>query len=173
MTPAVQREMQLKTLYKKAFPVVAAWVSRRGGSFDDARDVFQEALIIYYEKNAASENFCRDEKAYLLGIAKHLWLRKFQSGKNFMPLDDDLSDPQEPAQPSELKLLHVLETAGKKCLELLRAFYYDRQPLKQVAENFGYSGERSATVQKYKCLEKVRETVKEKSLRYADFLESD
>lgn len=163
----------LKALYKKAFPVIAAWVSRRGGSFDDARDVFQEALIVFYEKKTASENFCSDERAYLLGIAKHLWLRKFHSGKNFDPLDGDLPDPVEPATPSEIKLLRVLESAGKKCLELLRAFYYEKQPLKQVASAFGYSGERSATVQKYKCLEKVRDTVKQKSLRYADFLESD
>ena len=163
----------LKALYKKAFPVIAAWVSRRGGSFDDAKDVFQEALIIFYEKKAASENFCRDENAYLLGIAKHLWLRKFQSEKKLSPLDEELSDRQDDATPSEIKLLRVLESAGKKCLELLRAFYYEKQPLKHVAATFGYSGERSATVQKYKCLEKVRDTVKQKSLRYADFLESD
>lgn len=167
-----QHEM-LKALYKKAFPVIAAWVSRRGGSFDDAKDVFQEALIIFYEKKAASENFCHDEKAYLFGIAKHLWLRKVQSDKMFSPVDEELSDLQDDASPSEIKLLRVLESAGKKCLELLRAFYYEKQPLKQVASAFGYSGERSATVQKYKCLEKVRDTVKQKSLRYADFLESD
>jgi hypothetical protein len=40
----------------------------------------------------------------------------------------------------------------------------------QVAETFGFSGVRSATVQKYKCIEKVRETVKQKALTYEDFL---
>jgi hypothetical protein len=41
----------------------------------------------------------------------------------------------------------------------------------KVAQLFGFSGERSATVQKYKCIEKVRETVKQKALTYEDFLE--
>ena len=55
-------------------------------------------------------------------------------------------------------------------MELLKSFYYDELPLNDIAETYGFSGVRSATVQKYKCLEKVRETVKEKSLTYEDFL---
>jgi hypothetical protein len=41
--------------------------------------------------------------------------------------------------------------------------------MKQIAQRFGLSGERSAAVQKHKCLEKVRNTVKEKALTYEDF----
>jgi hypothetical protein len=40
-----------------------------------------------------------------------------------------------------------------------------------IAGRFGFSGERSATVQKFKCLEKVRDTIKSKSLSYEDFVE--
>jgi len=43
--------------------------------------------------------------------------------------------------------------------------------LQEIADEYGYSGVRSATVQKFKCLEKVRESVKEKSLVYDDFME--
>jgi hypothetical protein len=32
-------------------------------------------------------------------------------------------------------------------------------------------GVRSATVQKYKCMEKIRETIKDRSLVYEDFIE--
>ena len=56
-------------------------------------------------------------------------------------------------------------------MELLRSFYYDQQPLTDIAGKFGFSGVRSATVQKYKCLEKVRETIKERSLTYEDFID--
>jgi len=75
------------------------------------------------------------------------------------------------AQPSGGKLMHYLETAGQKCMEMLKAFYYDNLPVKTIAGLFGFSGERSATVQKYKCMEKVRETIKQRSLTYEDFLE--
>jgi len=45
-------------------------------------------------------------------------------------------------------------------MDLLQAFYYFKTPMREIAEEFGYRSERSATVQKYKCLEKVRDTVK-------------
>jgi hypothetical protein len=35
----------------------------------------------------------------------------------------------------------------------------------------GFANEHSASAQKYKCLEKVREIVKQKSLTYEDFVE--
>ncbi|MET4141004.1 hypothetical protein [Pedobacter sp. UYP1] len=56
-------------------------------------------------------------------------------------------------------------------MELLKAYYYDHLPADHVVTLFGYSSTHSATVAKYKCLEKVRETVKQKSLHYADFIE--
>ncbi|SEO13280.1 DNA-directed RNA polymerase specialized sigma subunit, sigma24 family [Mucilaginibacter gossypiicola] len=172
--PATEREKLITELYKSAFPTLAKYVSKMGGSFDDAKDVFHDALVIYYEKTVNGELLVHaGEKAYLLGIAKHLWFKKFRNGSNNLSLDScdfDLADEAN-EQLSTNKLMHYLETAGKKCMELLSAFYYHKLPMKEVAGLFGYAGERSATVQKYKCIEKVRKTVKEQSLTYADFIE--
>jgi DNA-directed RNA polymerase specialized sigma24 family protein len=174
--PAIQREKLITELYKSTFPTVAKYVSKMGGSFDDAKDVFQDALVIYYEKAVNDElSLHSGEKAYLLGIAKHLWFKKFRDDSNNLPLESciegfDITDEAD-EQPSTGKLMRYLETAGRKCMELLSAFYYHKLPMKEVAGLFGYAGERSATVQKYKCIEKVRETVKEQSLAYEDFIE--
>jgi DNA-directed RNA polymerase specialized sigma24 family protein len=159
------------SLYKKSFPLVAKHVSNRGGSFDEAKDVFQDALVIYYEKVITEGVVINTSpQAYLTGIARHLWLKKYKEASNTTPLDDfDIAD-SEVSEPVESKLLHYLETAGQKCLQLLSAFYYDKLSMNHIAEAFGFSGERSATVQKYKCLEKVRDSIKKKSLTYEDFL---
>ncbi|WP_345954691.1 sigma-70 family RNA polymerase sigma factor [Mucilaginibacter sp. PAMB04168] len=163
----------LTNLYLTTFPAVAQHISRQGGSLDEAKDIFQDALIIYYEKAVAGKlQLTHSEKAYILGIAKHLWYQQQhkQKGKvnedvlNYTELPEDVS-----AMPSTKRLLRYLETAGQKCMDMLQAFYYDKLPMKDIAERFGLSGERSATVQKHKCLEKVRETVKAKSLTYEDF----
>ena len=171
-----EREQLFIGLYKKSFPAVAKYVSKKGGSFHDAKDVFQDALVIYYEKwvNAAIEP-ALNQQAYLVGIAKNLWLAKFRKDLFLTPLDsvlavdDFLADDE--LQPSATKLIHYLETAGQKCMDILRAFYYDKLPVDKIAGIFGYASTHSATVQKYKCMEKVRETVKQKSLSYADFIE--
>jgi DNA-directed RNA polymerase specialized sigma24 family protein len=44
------REALFMKLYQEAFPLVARHVSKMGGSFDEAKDIFQNALVVYYEK---------------------------------------------------------------------------------------------------------------------------
>jgi DNA-directed RNA polymerase specialized sigma24 family protein len=167
-----QREDFFMALYKKAFPIVAQYIARMGGSLEEAQDVFQDTLVIYYEKVASEKaEIIVNENAYLFGIAKRLWLRRYNDGnKNQLLNDFDIEDV-----PDEIiatgKILYYLETAGKKCMELLKACYYDHLSVDNVATLFGYSTTHSATVAKYKCLEKVRETVKQNSLNYADFIE--
>jgi DNA-directed RNA polymerase specialized sigma24 family protein len=173
---ARERERLFIALYEEAFPVVARYNARRGGSFEDAKDVFQDALVLYYEQAViGSVSLRRGPRAYLMGIARHLWLQRHRTRPGTTPLDP--AGPDLPAAdaddeaPSPATLLRYLETAGRRCMDLLRAFYYDRLPMAGLAEAFGYASVRSATVQKYKCLEKVRDTVKQEALTYADFLE--
>lgn len=169
------RQQQLLSLYKNAFPAFARFVSSMGGNLDEAKDTFQDALLAWYEKSASSDlSINKSEKAYVLGIAKYLWIRRYKSTVSQIALSADLSfdkSIEEQANPSEQKLLQVLGTAGSKCMELLRSFYYDKLSPAKLAEKYNFSGERSATAQKYKCLEKVRNEVKRQSLSYADFID--
>jgi len=168
-----QRHNWLLKLYTTAFPAVAQYVSKHGGNLYEAKDIFQDALVVYYEKTVAGNlQLTHSEKAYLLGIAKHLWYHQQQ--KQSKHVTDDVLNytelPQDDTSiPSTSRLLRYLEAAGKKCMDMLQAFYYDKQNMREIAEQFGLSGERSATVQKHKCLEKVRDKVKEKALTYEDF----
>ena len=170
-----EREKLFMELYKNAFPLVAKYVRRMNGSFEEAKDIFQDALVIYYEKILEEKSFHNSEKAYILGIAKYLWIKKYKGNLENIPLDQSevemalLAENYE--KPVTGKLMQFLETAGKKCMEILQAFYYEKLSTEEMAEAFGFSGVRSMTVQKYKCLEKVRNKIKEKTLAYEDFLE--
>jgi len=165
-----QRQQFFIDLYKTAFPAVAKYVSRLSGTTDEAKDVFQDALVIYYEKMVAG-SLPEKDIAYLVGTSKNLWLQRYrENNKQETLYNFDLSVAEEES-PADKRLLKLLTTAGKKCMDLLKSFYYDNLPVTELADNFGYSGARSVTVQKHKCLEKVRETVKQKSLTYADFME--
>lgn len=171
-----KREALFMELYKKAFPPVAAYICKMGGDFDEAKDIFQDALLIYYEKQMTG-SFSPDygESAYLLGIARHLWLKKYKDKGLTFSLDNFDAETEivleEYAKPSPGKLKAFLGATGQRCMEMLKAFYYHKMPVAEIATVFGYSGVRSATVQKYKCLEKVRDKIKEKSLVYEDFIE--
>jgi RNA polymerase sigma factor (sigma-70 family) len=175
-SPVMSPDRVFEALYEKAFPSVAKFVAGMNGSFDDAKDIFQDALVIYYEKSARPGfQINSSPEAYLAGIAKHLWLRKFKTSIKNIPLDRSekdirISDEDMPAVNSD-KLLNLLETTGKKCMDLLRAFYYEKLPVREIRQVFNYSSEHSATVQKYKCIEKIRAVVKSKSASYEDFTE--
>ncbi|WP_028298708.1 RNA polymerase sigma factor [Olivibacter sitiensis] len=159
-------------LYHSLFPSVAAYIAKRGGNFEQAKDIFQDALIIYHEKTNLRSLVIERDEAYIFGICKHLWSKYSKDNRSFTGLTNlDMEEKDEKSQLSEKKLLGLLLASGKKCMDLLKSFYYDKLSMEQIAETFGFSGTRSATVQKFKCLEKIRNTVKEKSLSYESFLE--
>lgn len=169
------REAFFLDLYKSFFPGVAAYVRKRGGTLDCARDIFQECLAIYYERAVAPDSPpVRNEKAYLMGVAKKLWYREYSESKRYSGeeqhgLAGNAYETPSPEAPVSANIVEYLERAGRKCMDILKAFYYDNYNMQEMAEHFGFGSVRSATVQKYKCLEKVRDKVKEKSLNYEDF----
>lgn len=171
-----EREKLFTELYQSTLPLVAKFVSSRRGTWQDAKDIFHDALVIYYEKTLDRQlKITVSDEAYLLGIAKHLWLRKYHHDKKNISLnafEAEITIPENyyPEILSE-KLLQFLEHIGKKCMELLTAFYYHKRSMQQIAAEFNFGTERSATVQKYKCLEKIRDTIKQTSKNYEDFTE--
>ena len=156
--------LDISQVYEETFPAVASFVAKMGGSVDDARDIFHDAFVIAFEKESL-------DPAYIVGIAKHLWFRKFKVDKNLIDLDDTIEIPEDEKLPVSTRLVRLVETAGRACLDLLQSFYYEKRSAENIAESFNYSNAHSATVQKHKCLQKLRTFVKEKSLDYESFVE--
>lgn len=162
-------------LYEGAFPAFAQFAARLNGSFDDAKDIFHDALVVFFEKSMQPDfRVTGAPEPYVVGIAKHLWIRKFHHDRLKISLNDVESSIAIPSdfypEVNELRLLRLLETTGKRCLELLQKFYYERSPLKDIARTLGYGNEHSASVQKFKCLGKMREAIKSNGMSYDDFL---
>ena len=169
-------------LYEASFPVVARYIALRGGTLAEAEDVFQDTLLIYYEKTRdGSFHVERGEKEYIFGVARYLWAKRYRENERHTPLDEMVAayerqtpEPQwkewEEPQIAHHRIVRVLQAAGQKCMRLLTAFYYEKLDMDSLAERFGFSGRRSATAQKFKCLQKVKKLVKEESLQYEDFL---
>ncbi|MEL6560813.1 MAG: sigma-70 family RNA polymerase sigma factor [Bacteroidota bacterium] len=172
ITSGKEQNRQLTELYVEAFPLFAKYISKQGGTLEETKDIFQEALIVCYEKQS-QQNFLFDKsaKSYLLGVCKNKWLKVQRDQPPTQSLNEiDLADDSETGL-STGKLLQLLKSSGEKCLNMLQSFYYQNLSMKDISTKFGFSSERSATVQKYKCLEKVRENIKQKSLHYADFID--
>lgn len=160
------RAQALTRLYRQGFPAVRRHIGRRGGSEQDAQDVFQDALVILYEQAAGGTLvLTASASTYLLSISRNLWHQELRRRARqphealpaeWEPADDEGDTLAEPA----FAVRDYVEQLGEKCKSLLLSFYYFQQPLAQLAETYGYRSVRSATVQKFKCLERLRHAVR-------------
>lgn len=156
----------LVELYREVFPEAARLIKRLGGDPEEANDAFHDALLIYLEREAKGTlQIHTSAKAYLLGTAKILWLHSKNQYFDSLPEDvEAFVDEENEAADEHKNIFHYLLLAGEKCLHMLKAFYYDNLSLQQIAAGFGFNGVRSATVQKHKCIEKIRTALKKRNV---------
>ena len=160
------RTQVLTELYRQSLPPVRRHIGRQGGSAQDAQDVFQDALVILYEQaTGGALVLTASVSTYLLGISRNLWRQEVRRRARLAPeaLSEELTaglfeEAEAPAE-SAFAVRDYVEQLGEKCKNVLLSFYYFQQPLTQIAERQGYRSVRSATVQKFKCLERLRHAV--------------
>ena len=156
----------VEALYQAHFNMIQHFVVNNNGSFDDARDVFQEAMIALYEK-VQSNSFvltCQI-KTYLFSICKHLWLKRLQQmGKYSSPLstqeetvsvEDDLGI-FEKQEANYTMMNNALNSLGEPCKGLLEGYYIHKKGMQELAQEFGYTNADNAKNQKYKCLMRLK-----------------
>lgn len=157
------RPRVLTQLYARAYPQVRRHVQRRGGSEADAQDVFHDALVVFYEQAVGGTlTLTAAPSTYLLAVSRNLWRRELQRRQR-LPTTDEAA-PELPAAPEAaepaLLVRDFVEQLGAKCRDILVSFYYFQQPLEQIAAAHKFRTVRSATVQKFKCLERLRHAVR-------------
>lgn len=162
----------LDDIYETAYYRVARQVKKYGGDAEDAKDVLHDALIILM-KQRARQTPIESELHYLIGIAKHLIhakIRKRANERQSVELPE-IAEEQTTGFASQTRITKLVMTAGKRCLDLLTAAFIEKKPLAVIVNEYGFSSEHSASVRKYKCLEKIRERVKTNGMSYEDFFE--
>jgi RNA polymerase sigma factor (sigma-70 family) len=152
-------------VYRQHYPTVMHWLQSAGGDEADAADVFQEAMVVLFEK-ARSEDFrltCRIG-TYLFAICKHLWYKKLEQRKrmpghmqeNFdVAYEDDIKVHEE-REEHYAQLDSALDALGEPCRSLLKAYYHQDKSMQQIAQDFGYTNPDNAKTQKYKCLMRLK-----------------
>ncbi len=53
-----------------------------------------------------------------------------------------------------------MEKIQDRCKQLLRLFYFENERMAEIAKKMGFSSEKSAKTQKYKCMEKAHQLAK-------------
>src|SRR5690242_13611215 len=69
----------VETIYRENYNMVQSLVINNNGSADEAKDIFQEAMIVLYEKvrSGGFELNCQI-KTYVYSVCRRLWLKRLQ-----------------------------------------------------------------------------------------------
>lgn len=160
----------LHSLYKNHFPMILKMILNNSGTESEAKDVFQESIIVLY-RNANSENFqlrC-SVQTYLYAIAKRLWLKQLHKGAGISKWNNEMDEENDGIHlfQSDIELHQEKENQfrqlgeslaqlGEPCRTLIEDFYIRKMDMEELAEKFGYTNSDNAKTQKYKCLQRLK-----------------
>jgi RNA polymerase sigma factor (sigma-70 family) len=149
----------IKGLYY-VLPSVKQYIKTNNGTAEDAKDIFQDALVILYKKVQSREFILSVPlKTYLLAVVKNCWWQELRRRKKLPPGEPpgdiiDESGQEGPGFQTATAAFHLL---GDKCKQLLILFYFKRKSFREIAKALAFSDERVAKNQKYRCMQKAKE----------------
>jgi RNA polymerase sigma factor (sigma-70 family) len=159
----------LTFIYKELFPVISSHVTNHGGTKEDAKDVFQETIIIIFRQiEEKSLDIKTGFENYLFGIARLIWLKLLRKREihsrniNFIEEPENEYNPTEDLIDDDLELRifrkHFLEM-GEECQKILKLSTNDVSN-NTIAEMMDYKNEQVVRNIKYKCKERLIQKIK-------------
>jgi RNA polymerase sigma factor (sigma-70 family) len=154
-------------------PMIRMMVHQKGGTNDDAHDIFQDGLIIMLEKldNKQFALTCKF-KTFLYCVCEHLWktvLDKRQAASNYLSkrtepeIDKDFTELIDHQMYEEIfhDVFETLDPISKKILKL----YWQEISPHEIADKLGYT---YGYVRKKKC--EAQNELTEKVKRHPEYI---
>lgn len=160
----------LEQLYREQFPVIRGLLRNYGGSEMDAKDVFQDAVLVVYQK-AKQPDFQLTSQfgTFFYSVCRNLWFsrRSKKSATSEVTISEDAKYTANEISP-EAELLQVerdnlfwcaFRQLGEDCQKLLELFF-QKLPMETIAVQMGFGSEGYARRRKLQCKDRLVELVK-------------
>ncbi|NEU09395.1 sigma-70 family RNA polymerase sigma factor [Flavihumibacter sp. R14] len=157
----------LNQLYKSYFPMVLQFVLNNNGNEDDAKDIFQESVIVLYSKvKSGGFELNSKLKTFIYSVCRRLWLKRLNQKsrnihgelldlENLESVEQDLAYHEEKdAQFRQME--KALLQLGEPCKTIIEDYYMQNRSMQDISEKFGYTNADNAKTQKYKCLQRLK-----------------
>jgi RNA polymerase sigma factor (sigma-70 family) len=156
----------VEAIYKENYNMVQALIINNNGSADEAKDIFQEAMIVLYEKvrSGTFELNCQI-KTYVYSVCRRLWLKRLQQLNRYsspvegveatVAVEEEIETHEQ--RNTEFEMMNkAINGLGEPCKSLLEAYYLQKRNMQDIAASFGYTNADNAKNQKYKCLMRLK-----------------
>lgn len=164
-----ENDVAFNFLYKQNYRMIERFIKSNNGNDEDSGDVFQDSLIILYNRIKQKQfDLSCSIKTYLYSICRNIWLDKLRSNKIHSRILNDnrpFIDVQEDFtallsnDEKRNRIMDLLNKLEEECRNILYYFYYDRLSMLEIAQRMGLSSDQAAKNKKYKCMKKLREMV--------------
>jgi RNA polymerase sigma factor (sigma-70 family) len=168
-------EPAITQLYREHAEITRSFIMGKGGTEQDADDIFQETVVSFIE--TVQKGKFRQEsgiRTFLIAISKNLWyneIRRRQRADNREKLfvsdnSEEDSNVSDLIRDRELKqqLSEVLQELGNSCRKILELFYFENLPMKEIVLHLHYENEQVVRNKKYKCLQQLTDKIKQNPL---------
>lgn len=157
-----QDEKIISEIYNSYFPSVRQFIYRNNGSIDDARDVFNDAIVVILLKaREGGLSLKCSLKTYVYAICRNMWLKKMKSESVDLIPYDDIEDTLQSAEVTEEEFFdfdrghllfqkHLVKMPAT-CREILDAFL-EGKSFREITEEFNFENESYARKRKYRCI---------------------
>ncbi len=165
-------ESALDYLYKKYYRMMTNIVLKNNGTEDEAKDVYQESLLAFWQK-AASGNLVLTSKisTFLYSICLNQWRKELDRKSRLSNEAVDKEEYQTHEQNEKYKIVvQCIGELGDTCKRILTYYYFDGMNMAEIAERMNFANTDTAKTKKYKCKKKLDKLIKS---RYstADFFD--
>ena len=158
----------LSEIYHEYLPMITKMVMDNSGSRVEAKDVFQEGLIVLFEKINSSEDYEGITfGAYMRVVCKNLWFQQLRRKKKVTSKSVEIDEPSgdlneeitnDMMTSGRYKLFREhFQKIGSDCQKVLTMFL-NKVSLREIALKMEFT-EQYAKKRKYKCQKKLIESI--------------
>ncbi len=157
-------EKVLDYLYKKYYRMMVKIVITNNGTEDEAKDVYQEALIVFWQKASSGKLVLTSKiSTYLYSICLNQWRKELDRKNRLSREEKDGEDYQrlEDRQSYEIVVESIGEL-GDPCKSILMYYYFDGLSMSDIADRMNFANTDTAKTKKYKCKKRLDALIKKR-----------
>jgi RNA polymerase sigma factor (sigma-70 family) len=159
----------LSYIYKENFRIIKHLVTSNKGNVTDAKDIFQETMVIIYRKIRENNlEITSSLNTFIYAVARILWLKElvlrrknleiYDTEDNFISKVPNIVDLIE--KNERLKLFREkFEDLSEDCKKVIRMFL-NKVPVKDITHIMGYSSEQHTKNRHYRCKKSLISKIK-------------
>jgi RNA polymerase sigma factor (sigma-70 family) len=150
----------LNYIYRIYYPTIRQHVFANSGNEEDARDVFQETMIVFYRKVKDPDfKLTSSLKTYLFSIAKLIWISHLKKKQLTITLNDTLLDNfrteheiiSEIERNERLRVFRQqFDELSSDCKRVLKMFLL-KVPVREITRTMGYKSDQHTKNRRYRC----------------------